>query len=196
MRMSYFKTCISLLVLCYCLAGVSQISKVPMTRVGGIKLKPDQQQTIDNALFGVYYQFVQKASEYNKAVVVTDTLLLAIGNSHSIFLGPYYKERLEISRKARIERSIKIRRVNIEHESVDEIVHLIGINSDYQAENNGDPVQIYKNRNAGTVSSVYNAFVDNLICEQQIEAFRQWVIIDETDTIFNYPCKKAMITYA
>ena len=46
------------------------------------------------------------------------------------------------------------------------------------------------------VSSVYNAFVDNLICEQQIEAFSQWVITDKTDTVFNYPCKMAKTVYA
>jgi len=66
-------------------------------------------------------------------------------------------------------------------------VHLISINSDYQEENNGDPVQIYKDRNTGTLSSIYNAFIDNLICEQQIKEFRDWVVTDETDTIFDYP---------
>jgi len=44
-------------------------------------------------------------------------------------------------------------------------------------------VQIYKDRNTGTLSSIYNAFIDNLICEQQIKEFRDWVVTDETDTI-------------
>jgi len=196
MRKYYFKTCISLVALCYCLVGLSQTTRDSIAIFGGIELKPDQQQTIDDALFGVYYQFRQKASEGDKTIIVTDTLLLAIGSSHSLFLDPYYKERLEISRKARVERSKKIGRANIEHESVDDIVHLIGINSDYQEENNGDPVQIYKDRSTGTISSVYNGFGDNLICEQRIKEFRDWVVTDETDTIFDYPCRKAKVSYA
>jgi GLPGLI family protein len=183
-------------VFCYCQVGFSQITSDKTLSFGGIKLKPDQQQTIDDALFGAYYQFRQKASEGDKTIIVTDTLFLAIGSSHSLFLDPYYKEKLETSRLARIARSRKIGRVNMEHNNVNDIAHLIGVNSDYKEENNGDPVQIYKNRNAGTVSSVYNAFADNLICEQQIKEFRDWAVTDETDTIFDYPCRKAKVSYA
>lgn len=190
------RTYISLAIFCYCLVGLSQTPRDSIASFGGIKLKHDQQQMIDDALFGVYYQFVQKAFEGNKTVIVTDTLFLAIGSFHSLFLDPYYKEKLEVSRKARIARSIKIGRANMEHDNIDDIVHLIGINSDYQEENNGDPVQIYKDRNTGTVSSVYNAFIDNLICEQKIKEFRDWVVTDEIDTIFDYPCRKAKVTYA
>ncbi len=185
-----------IVVFCYCQMGVSQITNDSALSFGGIKQKPDQQQAIDDALFGVYYQFVQKACEGDKIVTVTDTLFLIVGSSHSLFLDPYYKEKLETSRLARIALSRKIGRVNMEHDNVDDIAHLIGINSDYHEENNGEPVQIYKNRNTGMVSSVYNAFVDNLQCEQQIEKFNEWVITDEMDTIFNYPNIKASVTYA
>ena len=191
----YRSICISAIMI-YCCGVLSQIKNDRIVRFGGIILNTDRQQTEDNALFGVLYQFTQKAFEYSKAIIVTDTLLLVTGNSHSIFLDPFYKERLEISRKVRIERSKKVGRANIEHENVDEIADLIGVNSDYREENNGDPVQIYKDRSTGIVSSVYNAFVDNLICKQQIEAFSQWVITDKTDTVFNYPCKMAKTVYA
>lgn len=190
------RTYIFFAIFCYCLVGLSQTTRDSIASFGGIKLKPDQQQTIDDVLFGVYYQLRQKASEGDKTIIVTDTLFLAIGNFHSLFLDPYYKEKLEISRKARIARSKKIGRVNMEHDNIDDIVHLISINSDYQEENNGDPVQIYKDRNTGTLSSIYNAFIDNLICEQQIKEFRDWVVTDEIDTIFDYPCRKAKVSYA
>lgn len=185
-----------LAIMVYCSGVLSQIKNDRIVRFGGIILNTDRQQTEDNALFGVIYQLTQSAFEYSKAIKVTDTMLLVIGNSYSIFLDPYYKERLEISRKVRIERSKKVGRANIEHENVDEIADLIGVNSDYREENNGDPVQIYKDRSTGMVSSVYNAFVDNLVCEQQIEGFSQWVITDKTDTVFNYPCKLATTVYA
>ena len=180
----------------YFVVGLSQTTRDSIASFGGIKLKDSQQQTIDDALFGVYYHFGQKAFEGDKTMKVADTLFLAIGNYHSLFLDPYYKEKLEVSRRARIARSRKIGRTNMEHNNIDDIVHLIGINSDYREENNGDPVQIYKNRNTGAVSSVYNAFVDNLICEQQIKEFHDWIVTDETDTIFDYPCRKAKVTYA
>lgn len=133
-------------IMVYSCGVLSQIKNDRIVRFGGIILNYDKQQTKDSALFGVFYQLTQKAFEYSKAIIVTDTLLLATGNSHSIFLDPYYKERLEISRKVRIERSKKVGRANIEHDNVDEIADLIGVNSDYQEENNGDPVQIYKDK--------------------------------------------------
>jgi len=63
----------------------------------------------------------KRLTEGDKTIIVTDTLFLAIGNFHSLFLDPYYKEKLEISRKARIARSKKIGRVNMEHDNIDDI---------------------------------------------------------------------------
>lgn len=165
-------------------------------RIGGIKFKPGQQELVEKANIGVYYQFTQKATNLGKPVIVNDTLLLAIGNSTSVFLDSYYKDNLEVARKARISRSLKTRKVETTHEWVDDVLDYINATSDYVEENIGDPVQIYKNRPAGTVTSVYNAFVDNFLTEQQPTEFQRWQMSEETDTIFGYPCQKAVVNYA
>ncbi|HHX67083.1 MAG TPA: hypothetical protein GX708_03380 [Gallicola sp.] len=69
------------------------------------------------------------------------------------------------------------------------------MNSDYKEESIGEPVQIYKDRSKGIVTSIYNSFVDNFIVEQKPTEFHQWQITEETDTVFGYLCQKAMINY-
>lgn len=164
--------------------------------IGGINLKADEQIVLENADLGVYYQFTQIATENEKPVKITDTLLLAIGNSQSIFLDPYYKTNLRKAAKARRERSLKTRLVNTEHEYLDEVLELVDATSDYQEESLGEPVQIYKNRDKGVVNSVYNSFVENFVTEQKTDEINNWEIINETDTVFNYPCQKAKTNYA
>ena len=58
---------------------------------------------------------------------------------------------------------MKTRLVNTEHKYLDEVLELVDASSDYKEESLGDPVQIYKNREEGVVSSVYNAFIENFI---------------------------------
>ena len=91
---------------------------------------------------------------------------------------------------------MKTRLVNTEHKFLDEVLELVDASSDFQEESLGDPVQIYKNREEGVVSSVYNAFVENFITEQKTDEINNWEIVNETDTLFNYPCQKAMTDYA
>lgn len=126
----------------------------------------------------------------------TDTLFLALGFTQSVFYDPLYKQELENQRLARISRSKKARLINPEHENLTDIVDLININSDYAEDDPGDPLQIYKNRTTGVVSSIYNSYVDNIRCNQNIDQMHQWQMIEETDTILGYVCQKACLTYA
>lgn len=166
------------------------------TKLGSIKFETEEQQVIDKATLGVYYQFVQNIENDNKLLIITDTLLLPTGKSYSLFLDPYYKDQLELSRKQRIDQSKKYGRANFQNENIDDIADLINPGSNYQEEHNGNPTQIYKSLMSGEITSVYNAFADNLICEQQIEAFNNWIITNETDTVLNYMCQKATTSYA
>ena len=165
-------------------------------RMGGIKLNPNQQELVEKANLGVYYLFTQKATDAGKPIIITDTLLLSIGSSQSVFLDPYYKDNLEAARKARISRSLKTKKVETKYEWVEDVLDYINATSDYKEENIGEPVQIYKNRPNGSVTSVYNAFVDNFIVQQKPAEFQHWQITGETDTIFGYPCQKAIVDYA
>jgi GLPGLI family protein len=165
-------------------------------KIGGIILKPNWQELVDKASLGIYYQFTQKATNSGKPIVVTDTLLLAIGNSTSIFLDPYYKDNLEKTRKERISRSLKAQLIRNDYSNFEDVAELVNMNSDYKEENIGEPIQIYKDRSKGIVTSVYNSFVDNFIVEQKPKEFHKWQITEETDTVFGYLCQKAMIDYA
>lgn len=169
--------------------------RIDSIKIGGIKLKLDQQELLEKANLGLYYLFTQQVTIYGKPVIVNDTLLLAIGNTTSVFLDPYYKYNLEVARKARISRSLKTRKVETTHEWVDDLLDYINATSDYVEENIGDPVQIYKDRSKGTVTSVYNAFVDNFLTVQKPTEFQYWQMTEETDTVFGYLCQKAVIDY-
>lgn len=177
----------------FCLNAQNNVDSL---KIGGIILKPDQQELVEKANLGIYYVFTQKASTFGNPIVVSDTLLLAIGKSKSVFLDPYYKENLEKARKARIARSLKTRKVETRYEWVDEVLDYINATSDYKEEDIGDPVQIYKDRTKGTVTSVYNAFVDNFSTEQKAAEFQHWQITEEVDTVFGYSCQKAITDYA
>lgn len=164
-------------------------------KFGGLEYD-DKQAVLENADLGVYYQFTQEATENEKTITISDTLLLVIGNSQSLFFDKYYKTNLLKAAKERRTRSMKTRLVNTEHEYLDEVLELVDATSDYQEETLGEPVQIYKNRKEGTVSSVYNSFVENFITDQKADEINNWEIVNETDTVFNYKCQKAITTYA
>lgn len=163
-------------------------------KIGGISF--NEQIVLDTAYVGVLYQFERQALEEDKTVQLTDTLLLATGNIHSIFLDPLYKERLERARKERINRSRKAKLIHIEHQNLSDILELKEKGSDYKEENNGSPLQVYKDRSKNEVSSVFNSYVNNIECTQHIPSMQQWQFIEGTDSILGYACGKATTRYA
>lgn len=165
-------------------------------KIGGIIIKPNQQELVEKANLGIYYQFTQKATNSGKPIIITDTLLLAIGNSTSIFLDPYYKDNLEKTRKERISRSLKAQFIRNDYSNFEDVAELVSMKSDYKEESIGDPMQIYKDRSKGIITSIYNSFVDNFMVEQKTAEFQQWQIREETDTVFGYSCQKAVVDYA
>lgn len=175
---------------------VSSQNAIDTIKFGGISRQSEDQIVLEKAGLGVYYQFTQKAFQNDEAIVLKDTLLLAIGNSHSLFLDPYYKTNLLKAAKDRRARSMKTQMVNTEHKYLDEVLELVNSSSDYQEESLGDPVQIYKNRKEGNIRTVFNAFVQKLLTVQKTDEINNWKIVNETDTVFNYPCQKAITIYA
>lgn len=171
-------------------------NKVERARIGGISFDEKQQLLLEKANIGVYYQFHYFIKNESVLEKRTDTLLLASGATQSVFLDPTYKEELENNRKTRIARSRKAKLIYFEHENFNNISELININSDYKEDDAGDPVQIYKNRNTGIVSSVYNSYTENIRCDQKIEQMAYWQIVEEIDTILGYACQKANLSYA
>ncbi len=168
-----------------------------LQKIGGITFK--DQVKLDTAQIGVMYQFSQQATnKEQQKIMLTDTLLLAVGNNYSIFLDPNYKHNLEVSRQARKSRSIQAKRVNMrfDKETIEDFVDLQHTSSDYKVEDNGNPVQIYKNRETEEIISVYNKFVDNLKSVQLIPEMNEWELLQETDTILGYNCLKATTSYA
>lgn len=166
------------------------------TKFGGFTGNTDNLIILEKATSGLYYQHSYMIKREGILQKKTDTLFLALGFTQSVFYDPLYKQELENQRLARISRSKKARLINPEHENLTDIVDLININSDYAEDDPGDPLQIYKNRTTGVVSSIYNSYVDNIRCNQNIDQMHQWQMIEETDTILGYVCQKACLTYA
>lgn len=166
------------------------------TKFGGITGNTDNLIMLEKSTLGLYYQYNYMIKREGILQKKTDTLFLALGFTQSVFYDPLYKQELENQRLARISRSKKARLINPEHENLTDIVDLININSDYAEDDPGDPLQIYKNRTTGVVSSIYNSYVDNIRCNQNIDQMHQWQMIEETDAILGYVCQKACLTYA
>lgn len=166
------------------------------TKFGGITENTDNLIVLEKATSGLYYQYNYMIKREGILQKKTDTLFLALGFTQSVFYDPLYKQELENQRLARISRSKKARLINPEHENLTDIVDLININSDYAEDDPGDPLQIYKNRTTGVVSSIYNSYVDNIRYDQNIDQMYSWQMVEETDTILGYMCQKASITYA
>ncbi len=166
------------------------------TKFGGITGNTDNLIILEKATSGLYYQHIYMIKREGILQKETDTLFLALGSTQSVFYDPIYKQELENQRLTRIARSKKARLINPEHENLTDIVDLININSDYAEDDPGDPLQIYKNRTTGVVSSIYNSYVDNIRCNQNIDQMHQWQMVEETDTILGYVCQKACLTYA
>lgn len=166
------------------------------TKFGGITGNTDNLIMLEKSTLGLYYQYNYMIKREGILQKKTDTLFLALGFTQSVFYDPLYKQELENQRLARISRSKKARLINPEHENLTDIVDLININSDYAEDDPGDPLQIYKNRTTGVVSSIYNSYVDNIRCNQNIDQMHQWQMIEETDTILGYVSQKACLTYA
>lgn len=165
-------------------------------KIGGIALNAENLIVLEKAVSGTYYQYNHTIKTEDGLQIKSDTLFLAMGATQSVFVDPMYKEELEIQRKARIARSKKAKLVDFQQENFNDIAELININSDYKEDDPGDPVQIYKNRNTGVVSYVYNTYVENIRCDQKIEQMGDWQMAEETDSILGYACQKANVSYA
>lgn len=183
--------------LCNVFLGLSQTEKdVERTKFGGISLKAERHLMLDKVISGVYYQFSYMVKDGALLEKKTDTLFLALGMTQSVFLDPTYKLKLENDRKDRFARSRKAKLINNEYENIDEVFELININSDYKEDDPGEPVQIYKKRDTGVVSSVYNSYSLNARCDQKIDEMQHRQIFDEVEDILGYSCQKAEVEYA
>ncbi len=181
----------------YSFVGFTQIEKKDsIEKIGGISINPEYQLSLEPAIFGIYYQTVYKVTNGKQEMSLCDTMLLAVGNTQSVFLDPTYKENLERDRIIRIDRSRKAKLIDIEHESIDNIIELVNPNSDYREDDPGEPVQIYKNRKSHLVTSIYNSYVNNIRCEQKLVEMLNWDILNDTDTILGYVTRKAQVHYA
>ena len=155
----------------------------------------DSQIFIDKATLGVHYQVTQKVKGGNELRDISDTLLLAMSNTHSIFLDPYFKENMLKTYKMRMQRTRKARNgADPTHESLQDIMEMRNAGSNYVEDHVGFPIQIYKDHASQMVTSINN-LDENYECVQKIDEFQHWEISDETATIFNYSCKKAEVDY-
>lgn len=193
---------ITILFICLCaLFNIFRVSsqtkdETERLKIGGIALSAEKLTILEEANIGVYYQFNYMIENGGNSQEKSDTLFLALGTNQSVFLNPIYKQELENQRLSRIARSKKATLIDPTHDDLADIAELNIGNSDYKEDNPGNPVQIYKNRSTGVVSSVYNSYIENIRCDQKIDEFTRWQIIEETDTILGYMCQKANVSYA
>ena len=190
-------TLVFLCGLCAIFNASSQTDKqTERLKFGGISEEIENLIVLNEATTGLYYQLNYMIKREGILQKESDTLFLALGSTQSVFFDPIYKQELENQRQNRIARSKKAKLINPEYENLNDISELININSDYKEDHPGDPEQIYKNRTTGVISSVYNSYVDNIRCDQEIDEMSQWQMYEETDTILGYACLKAGVTYS
>ncbi len=187
-----------ILLLCMPVLAYSQSIEDSVTiRIGGIKKNHKDQTEIEKATTGIYYRFTQKVYKEKDLTTLSDTFLLATGNSQSVFLDPYFKDNMQRWFKANMNQARKANKPSVFEESLEDIIDLRNAGTDHVVGNNGEAVQIYKNRTSLSVTSCLTHVINGgkVECVQQIPECQQWLLTDETDTIFNYPCKKATVNY-
>ncbi|WP_018359172.1 GLPGLI family protein [Porphyromonas levii] len=184
-----------LVVAMICFTTVSAQDTTERTTYGGITFDEKYQKVLDQANVGITYKYTFAISKDDGTISsLRDTLLLAIGDTYSVFFNPMHRELMESQRQGRIARSRKATAHAIE-DDLNSIVGLIKENSDYSEDDPGDPVQVFKNRSTGEVSSVYNSYIANVRHDQVIEEMNNWEITAETDSIMGYLCHRATLEY-
>lgn len=170
-------------------------SVVSDVKYGGITLNEKDQNILDHAKVVVTYRYSYAIRNNDGSESsVTDTLALAIGEKYSVYLDPMYRNLMESQRQGRISRAKRATGHEIV-EDLSSVVELINSNSDYTEDDPGDPIQIFKNRDTGEISSIFNSYIANIRHDQKIEEMARWEITEETDTIMGYLCYKANVGY-
>lgn len=184
--------CIVSLLFCIT-AGAQDVAE--SLKFGGITLDENYQKVLDQAKVGVTYKYTFAINkEDGSAGLLTDTLLLAIGDTYSVFLNVKHRDLLwsQAHRRMARQRGVKFNEIVDDFNSV---VELINENSNYTEDDPGDPVQIFKNRSTGDVTSIYSSFLANIRHDQVIDEIKDWKITEEIDSILGYLCHKAIVRY-
>ncbi len=155
---------------------------------GGIKKSIEQRVVVDSAQYGVFYRFSHKALHEGDTVSMTDTMLLVLGSYGSLFLDPYYRERVQKWQKSSLALARKANGAG--DLPLEEMLELSKASDNYLDGNHGDPVQIYKDIKTHSVTSVL-VYKGDVECTQDISSYSSWILSEDTAMVFNYPCLTA-----
>lgn len=167
------------------------------TLYGGIKQKVDMQTVMDSVLMDVSYSFIQQVVCEDGLSTTCDTMSLAIGQEHSLWFDPTFKGRLQAWFKSNMAQVRKASAPAVTEEPLETLLELSQLGSDHVNGFVGDPVQIYKDKNANELTSylMHVARGPVVKCIQRSDSLFNWTIASDTATLCGYLCQKAMATY-
>ncbi len=160
--------------------------------------------TLDKTQFKMIYLFAQKAYYQNDITIFTDTMVLIIGQNHSIYFD-WNKKRNDSIDKARADIPIeKIQTMNVfkDESMLQSRLERNQEPSFIRDESKGESARIYKNRTKNEITTIDNGPSEGgnppiQTYLQVIETIppQEWTIFEDTMTVLGYVCQKAKTTF-
>lgn len=163
--------------------------------------KKNDAQPLDKATLRVTYQFVQKAMKGTEPIIITDTMTLDIGSKWSV-----YYDNIKIIRdsihNANFQKNTP-RKISLsfDQEKLESRLETQNQSPEISDDSKGESMLIFKNKPENILISFdkgplegFQTFT-NFKLTEKINP-HNWTITEDTCTILNYPCTKAVTTFA
>jgi len=161
---------------------------------------------LDQATVSVYYRFTQQATIGATTVLMTDTTVLRIGNIYSVYFNrssalrdSTFAATMQSIDPNRIQNVTVVRDFSADTES---FFNNIGAGLDFAQQPNPESINIFKNRQTGTITSIdgnpnpgLGGGNEMFLVEEAIPPMEWEIFSDTTMTILNYLCFKATTTF-
>lgn len=166
--------------------------------VGGLnRYNEYPQDQLESANLQVWYEFEREVINNKKAHIITDTMVLVVGNNYSV----YYDWNRETKYKSMIGQLDKTKKIdNINLNSLERFLELAVDNEQLsQFTMNRENSEILKNRSKQVIITTDLSDVDilneELFLLKENIPYQDWEIHDETREVMGYTCQRATCSF-
>lgn len=156
-------------------------------------------QLLDYATLRVVYQSSQKALKDNDTIIVSDTMTLDAGNKWSVYYDGVRIIRDSLRNLYFQKNPIKSVSLSTEQETLEARLEAKNQIYDIYDDSQGESMSIFKNRSENILVSFDKGPIEGIDTSTNYELTEKisphnWIITEDTCTLLNYPCNKA-VTY-
>lgn len=156
-------------------------------------------EIIESALLRVIYTFSQQAEKDREPIILTDTMALVVGQTHSVYYDWNKERRDSINNKKMDIPMEKIKSINVmkDESLLQSRLEMRQEPTFISDESKGESAKLYKNRETNEVITMDKGPSEGL--SNPVQTYLQvkepitqdWTITEDTLTVLNYPCQKA-----